>query len=44
MKPDWDNSHPDYYMFNEDEVIIKNVGVKASSCMVFDIKRYNFHT
>jgi len=37
----WD-SFPDYFMFDEDEVIIKNVPLDRSSCLIFDIKRYNF--
>ena len=41
---DWDKAYPDYFLFDEDEVSLKNVKLGHSSFMVFDIKRYNFET
>ena len=43
-KVDWENSYPDYFVFDEDEVTLKNVKLSSSSALVFDIKRYNFET
>jgi hypothetical protein len=44
VKPDWDNAYPEYYLFSEEEVVMKNVQISNASCLVFDIKRYNFVT
>ena len=43
-KVDWDQTYPDYFVFDEDEVSIKNVYLEQSSFIVFDIKRYNFES
>jgi len=43
-KVDWKNSYPDYFVFEEDEINLKNVRLDFSSCIIFDIKRYNFIT
>lgn len=39
---DWQYAYPDYFVFDEDEVFIKNVKLDKSSCVIFDVKRYNF--
>lgn len=44
QKVDWDKAYPEYFVFDEDEVSLKNVKLGFSSFVVFDIKRYNFET
>lgn len=41
-KVDWSQSLPSYFMFDEDEIIMKNQKLDSSSCLIIDLKRYNF--
>ena len=43
-KVDWDNSFSNYFVFNEDEVLMRNQQLKNSSCLIIDLKRYNFQS
>ena len=41
-KVDWAQSLPNYFLFDEDEILMKNQKLDNSSCMIIDLKRYNF--
>lgn len=39
---DFERSYHDYFVFNEDEVVMRDQVLSLSSCIVFDVKRFNF--
>lgn len=43
-KINWEDSYPGYFVFDEDPVIMRNQELFASSCLILDVKRYNFKT
>jgi len=38
----WERATAGYFLFDEDQVIMKNQELCTASCLVIDIKRYNF--